>query len=291
MGVWDGVLALWCGVFGFLALAGYGRSLAGASAAQRTVRTTGRIERVRRPRDGGSAADGIDVVVGFRDPSTGEEFTVTNDGDCGDRITAAWVGREIGVRYPPGRAHAFRFTDDLQAGRRGLALPNSALSMVYAGLVVLASIHWGWPWALVAVGGPIAVAAAFALPGERDLGRKRLAALTAVRPVAGRVVAVLTTVSLDADDDLRTSRTPVVAFTTHQGVDVTAYYPPGLPDSAVARGQELTIHYSPADPAVFTPDIDAARKSGRENAGCTVAVLVLTAAAALTGAALLRLPL
>ncbi|MGW7448476.1 hypothetical protein [Kitasatospora sp. NPDC054795] len=125
---WHGILALWCGVFGAVALVGYGRSLAGLTRAQRAVRVKGRIERVREPRNGSSPNDGIAVVVRFQDPSTGEEFVVTNDSGTGDRISTAWVGREVGIRYPRGRPHAFRFTSDLQAGRRGLACPTPRCS-------------------------------------------------------------------------------------------------------------------------------------------------------------------
>ncbi|MET8540604.1 DUF3592 domain-containing protein [Kitasatospora sp. NPDC004799] len=284
---WHRILLLWCGAFGLLALVGYGRSLAGVTRAQRTVRVTGRIERVREPRNGGSERDGIAVVVRFRDPSTGEEFTVTNDGDRGDRITTAWVGREVGIRYPPGRAHAYRFSDDLQDGRRGLGRPTFAVFLVYCGLVALAAIDWGWPWALVASGAPCAVLTAFHLPGERDRGRSRLDVLTAATPVPGRVIAVLRTVTTDEDGDLRTRRAPVVSFTTHEGTAVTAYYPSDLPDTAVSYGQELTVHYSPADPAVFTPDLAAERRSEGKSLGCAVTALVVTAAVAVAGVVLL----
>ncbi|MFE7524351.1 DUF3592 domain-containing protein [Kitasatospora sp. NPDC057542] len=284
---WHGILALWCGVFGLVALVGYGRSLAGVTRAQRTVRVTGRIERVREPRNGSSQKDGIAVVVRFRDPSTGEEFVVTNDSETGDRITTAWVGREVGVRYPPGRPHAFRFANDLQAGRRGLGWPNSAVFLIYVGLVVVASIDWGWPWALVAVCGPLAVLTAFHLPGERQRTRGRLDTLAATAPVPGRVIAVLKTVETDADGDLRTSRTPVVAFTTHEGAAVTAYYPSGLPDAGVLCGREVTVHYSPADPADFTPDLPAELRSGQGDLGCAVVGLVVTGAAAVAGVVLL----
>ncbi|MEU1282669.1 DUF3592 domain-containing protein [Kitasatospora sp. NPDC005856] len=286
---WHGIPALWCGALGLLALVGYGRSLAGMTRAQRTVRVTGRIERVREPRNGGSEKDGIAVVVRFQDPSSGEEFTVTNDGDCGDRITTAWVGREVGIHYPPGRPHLFRFTDDLQAGRRGLGPPTFAVFLVYCGLVVTAAIDRGWPWALVGFGGPAAVATARALPGDRRRARSRLDVLAAAVPVPGRVIAVLRTVETDADGDVRSSRTPVVAFTTHEGSAVTAYYPSGLPDSAVTYGQDLTVHYPPGDPADFTPDLAAERRSDRGGVGCAVAALGVTASATVAGVVLLCL--
>lgn len=284
---WHGIPALWCGALGLLALIGYGRSLAGVTRAQRTVRVTGRIERVREPRDGGSEKDGIAVVVRFQDPSTGEEFTVTNDGDCGDPITTAWVGREVGIHYPPGRPHAFRFTDHLQAGRRGLAWPNTAVFLVYVGLVVVASVDWGWPWALVAVFGPITGLAAFHLSWDRQGTERRLAELAAMVPVPGRIVAVLRTVETDADGDVRTSRRPVIAFTTGDGTAVTAYYPSALSNAAVRCGQDVTIHHSPADPADFTPDLAATRRSVTGDVGCAVAVLVITASATVAGVVLL----
>ncbi|MEV8601568.1 hypothetical protein AB0465_17005 [Streptomyces griseoviridis] len=70
---------------------------------------------------------------------------MTNDGDHGDTVTAAWVGREIGVRYPPGRPHAFRFADDPDENRRGLARPNLAVLLAYVGVVVVVSVDRGRP--------------------------------------------------------------------------------------------------------------------------------------------------
>ncbi|MFD5438030.1 DUF3592 domain-containing protein [Kitasatospora sp. NPDC127067] len=286
---WHGILALWCGVFGAVALVGYGRSLAGLTKAQRAVRVKGRIERVGEPRNGSSPNDGIAVVVRFQDPSTGEEFVVTNDSGTGDRISTAWVGREVGIRYPRGRPHAFRFVSDLQAGRRGLAWPHTAVFLIYVGLVVVLSIDRGWPWALVATCGPVTVLGAFYLPGEKQTTKKRLAELSAMPPVPGRVVAVLRNVESDGEGGTQSSRTPVVAFTTEEGTAVTAYYPSGLPDSAVPVGGDLTIHYSPADPADFTPDLAATRRSVAGNVGCAVAALFVAAATTVTGVVLLRL--
>ncbi|MFE9118167.1 hypothetical protein [Streptomyces sp. NPDC007172] len=115
----------------------------------RTVRTTGRIDRVGEPSHGGSPREGIAVVLTFQVPSTGREFTVTNDGERGERITVAWTGREVGIHYPRGRPHAFRFTDDPSEGGRGLGWPTFAAFLAYAGLLVTAVLDWGWPWALL----------------------------------------------------------------------------------------------------------------------------------------------
>ncbi|MEV8540504.1 DUF3592 domain-containing protein [Streptomyces sp. NPDC051572] len=163
MGV-HGYLALWCGVFGTVALVGYARSLAGTTRVQRAIRVMGRIEQVREPRHGSSRRDGISVVVSFQDPSTGREFTVTNDPDHGERITAAWTGREVGVRYPRGSPHAHEFVGDLSVGRRGLGWPNSAGFLIYVGVVVFAAIDRGRLWALIGFGGLWAVFGAWYLP-------------------------------------------------------------------------------------------------------------------------------
>ncbi|WEH12462.1 DUF3592 domain-containing protein [Streptomyces sp. VNUA24] len=280
-------LVLWCGVFGTVALVGYARSLAGMTRAQRAVRVMGRMERVREPRHGSSQRDGIPVVVSFQDPSTGEEFTVTNDDDHGDRITEAWPGREIGVRYPPGRPHAFRFVGDLRAGRRGLGWPNFAVFLVYVGLVVFAAIDRAWPWALIGFGVPWTVSGVWYLPQSARAVNRRIAALTSRPPVRGRVIAVLTDTSTDEDGHTSTSHTPVITFTTQEDITVTAYCTEGLPDPANSRGRGVTIHYTPDDPAVFTPDLAAEHRSRSLDTVCGVVALLLGVAAVGVGAVLL----
>ncbi|MCX4850343.1 DUF3592 domain-containing protein [Streptomyces sp. NBC_00893] len=283
----QGYLALWCGAFGTVALVGYARSLAGTTPAQRAVRVMGLIERAREPRHGSSQRDGIPVVVSFQDPSTGQEFTVTNDSDHGERITAAWTGREIGVRYPRGRPHAYRFVGDLRAGRHGLGWPNFAVFLIYVGLVVFAAIDWSWPWALIGFGGPWTVSGVWYVPQNTRAANRRIDALTSQPPVQGRVIAVLTDTSTDADGDTYTSHTPVITFTTHEGTTVTAYCADELPDSANSHGRDVTIHYTPDDPAVFTSDLAAEHRSGPIDIALSVVALLLGVAAVAVGAALL----
>ncbi|MFF0447586.1 DUF3592 domain-containing protein [Streptomyces sp. NPDC004609] len=279
-----GYLVLWCVVFGALALVGYGRSLAGVTRAQRTVRAKGRIERVGEPRHGSSPNDGIAVVVSFQDPSTGQEFTVTNDGERGERISVAWTGREIGVHYPRGRPHAFRFTSDLSEGGRGLGWPAFAVFLVYAGLVVAAAIDWGWPWALLGFCGPWALSGVYHLPGNVRDRKRRLDELAAMAAVPGRVVAVLKNVSVDADDGHTSTRlVPVITFTTLDGRAVTAYCESGLRDPAGSRGLDVTIHYAPDDPAVFVLDVEAERRSWKRDMVVNVVGLLVVAAAAVVG--------
>jgi hypothetical protein len=281
---WHGYLVLWCGVFGAVALVGYGRSLAGVTRAQRSVRAKGRIERVGEPRHGSSPNEGIAVVVSFQDPSTGQEFTVTNDGERGERISAAWTGREIGVHYPRGRPHAFRFTNHLSEGGRGLGWPTFAVFLVYAGLVVAAAIDWGWPWALLGFCGPWAISGAYHLPGNVRDRKRRIDALDAMAAVPGRVVAVLKSVAVDSNDgSTSTHLVPVVTFITLDGRAVTAYCESGLPDPAGSRGLDVTIHYAPDDPAVFVLDVEAERRSWNRDMAVNVVGVLVVAAAAVVG--------
>jgi hypothetical protein len=283
----QGYLALWCAVFGTVALVGYARSLAGMTAAQRSVRVMGRIEQVREPRHGSSQRDGIFVVVSFQDPRSGEEFTVTNDSDHGERITAAWTGRDIGVCYPRGRPHAYQFTSDLRAGRRGLGWPNFALFLIYVALVVFAAIDWSWPWALIGFGVPWTLSGVWYVPQSARAVRRRIAALNSCPPVKGRVIAVLTDTDTDSEGGTFTSHTPVIAFTTHEGTAVTAYCPDALPDAITSHGRDVTIHYDPDDPAVFTPDLASEDRSRLLDITCGTGALALGVAAAIIGAALL----
>lgn len=283
----QGYLVLWCGVFGTVAVVGYARSLAGMTKAQRAVRVMGRIEQVREPKHGSSQRDGIPVVVSFQDPSTGQEFTVTNDDDHGESITTAWVGREIGIHYPPGRPHAYRFVHDLSEGRRGLGWPTFAVFLIYVGLVVFAAIDWSWPWALIGFGVPWTLSGVWYMPQSAHVVRRRIDALTSQPPVPGQVIAVLTDTSTDSEGGTVTSHTPVVAFTTHQGTAVTAYCPDGLPNPTKSRGRQITIHYDPDDPAVFTPDLASEDRSRLLDITCGTVALLLGVASAVVGAALL----
>ncbi|RKE17757.1 DUF3592 domain-containing protein [Streptomyces sp. TLI_171] len=285
---WDEWLRLWCAVWGAAALVGVGRSLAGLTGAQRTVRLTGRIERVRPPRHGGSRRGGISVVVGYRDPASGQQVTVTNDGERGEPITEAWEGREIGVNHPRGRPHAYRFARLPDPPGRGLGWPAFALFLVYVGLVVLAAIDWAWPWALIGVGVPGALAGASQLPGAVRAKNARLRRLAGMETAPGEVVAVLKDVSVDQDDGgVSTTITPVLAFTTRDGRAVTAFCTEHLPGPAGARGRAVTVHYSPADPAEFTLDPAADHRSADRDVTIHAAVAGLLAATAVAGALLL----
>ncbi|MFF3669414.1 DUF3592 domain-containing protein [Microtetraspora malaysiensis] len=284
---WDEFLVLWCAVWGVVALVGYGMSLAGVTKAQRTVRLTGRIERVREPRHGGSRAGGISVVVSYRDPASGQEVTVTNDGERGEMITSAWEGREIGVSHPRGRPHAYRFSNTPEEPSRGLGWPSFAVFLVYVGLVVLAAVGWGWPWALIGFGGPWAVSGAVHLPGAVRAKNRRIERLAAMDTVQGQVIAVLKDVSVDDDGHASTTITPVVSFTTREGTAVTAHCTSNLPDPAGSYGRDVTVHYTSADPAEFTLDRAAEHRSEERDVTFNVLVFVVLVATTVAGVAML----
>ncbi|MFF8917290.1 DUF3592 domain-containing protein [Streptomyces sp. NPDC015032] len=281
---WGRFLALWCAVWGAVAVAGFVRSLAGVTKVQRGGRLTGRIVRVRVPRHGGSRMGGIWVVVSYRDPASGQKITVTNDGERGEMITSAWEGREIGVSHPRGRPHASQFSNAPEEPSRGLGRPSFAVFLVYVGLVVLAALEWGWPWALIGFGGPWAVFAAVHLPGAVRVKNRRIERLAAMETVPERVVTVLKDVSVDQDDGHTSiTITPVVSFTTREDTTVTAHCTSNLPDPAGAYGRDVTVHYTPADPAEFTLDRAVEHRSTEREVTFDVLVIVVLAATAVAG--------
>ncbi|MFE2348201.1 DUF3592 domain-containing protein [Kitasatospora cineracea] len=285
---WDWFLRLWCAAWGAVALVGAVRSLAGVTKAQRTVRLAGRIERVGEVRHGASRIGGIPVTVSWREPDTGREVVVQGDDGRGETLTAAWAGREIGVSHPTGRPAEHRFANAPEPPSRGLAGPAGALFAVYAGLVALAAVRWAWPWALVGGAGPWALSGLGHLPGTVRDRRAKRERLTAMDAVPGRIVAVFRDDRVDEDDgSTLTTLTPVVAFTTRDGTAVTAHCTAHLADPARARGREVTVYHTPADPAEFTLDPAADRRSWAWDVAVHVAAMVVLAATAAVGVALL----
>lgn len=175
-------------------------------------------EAVVRPRALRSPREGIAVVDTFQDPSTEREFTVTNDGERGKRITVAWTGREVGIHYPRGRPHAYRFANDVSEGDRGLYRPAFAVFLVYAGLLIAAAIDWGWPWALLGCCGPWAASGLYHLPGNLRDWDRRVDALAAMAAVSSRVIAVLKSTCTDDDGHTSTPLVPVAAWTSTPNV-------------------------------------------------------------------------
>nr|WP_202523691.1 DUF3592 domain-containing protein [Kitasatospora sp. SID7827] len=281
-------MLLWSAAWGAVALVGAGRSLAGVTKAQRTVRLAGRIERVGEVEHGSSRIGGIPVTVAWRDPATGREVLAEGDDGRGETLTAAWVGREIGVSHPAGRPAEHRFANAPEPPARGLAGPAGALFAAYAGLVALAAVRWDWPWALVGGAGAWALLGLWHLPWNVRDRRGKRARLAVMDAVPGRIVAVFRDVRVDEDDGSTiTTLTPVVAFTTRDGTAVTAHCTARLADPARSRGRAVTVHHTPADPAEFTLDPAADRRSWAWDLAVSVIVLVLLAATAAVGGWLL----
>ncbi|MCX4970568.1 DUF3592 domain-containing protein [Streptomyces sp. NBC_00654] len=233
---------------------------------------------MRFPRD----AESVDS------PASGQKVTVTNDGERGETITCAWEGREIGVSHPRGRPHAYRFSNTPEEPSRGLGWPVFAVFLVYVGLVVLAAVGWGWPWALIGFCGPWAVSTAVYLPGAVRAKNRRVERLATMESVQGRVVAVLKDVSVDQDGGhTSTTITPVVSFTTREGAAVTAHCVSHLPDPAGAYGRDVTVHYASADPAGFTLDRAAAHRSEGREVTFSVLLFVVLVATAVVGMTML----
>ncbi|MYS24584.1 hypothetical protein GTW78_31880 [Streptomyces sp. SID4948] len=58
----------------------------------------------------------------------------------------------------------------------------------------------------------------------------------------------------DDNGSSTTTYTPVVTFTTHDGLTVTGLCATGIKNRRRSLGAAPVIHYAPADPAVFTAD-------------------------------------
>ncbi|MFH8371177.1 DUF3592 domain-containing protein [Streptomyces sp. NPDC018031] len=280
MGGYD-LLRLWWAVPAGLALLGYGLSLAGLTRAQRAVWVTARIVTVGQPEHGASKTPGIPVTVEFQDPATGQKHILPNAGKHGDAIEEAWVGREFSVRYPPGRPHLFRIV--LHAGdRKGRSGPNCTVALLLVGLVIHATVVRGYPWALLGFGALLTASAA-ASPDIR-LARTRDALLASAVAVPARVVAVTKDVYTDGEGSEIVNHAPVVTFTTVDGVHVTVLSRDGIPEPRLSLGRELTIHYAPSDPAVYTPDPEADRRDNQKSVGLILILLIVGTAAVVAGA-------
>ncbi|MFD0306156.1 DUF3592 domain-containing protein [Streptomyces sp. NPDC127119] len=281
----QGMLELWWTVPAGAALIGYAGSLAGLTRPQRAVWVTARVVEVHRPDHGDSKRPGIPVTVAFQDPSTGRELRLRHAGRNGHVVAAAWVGQEFPVRYPRRRPERFHLMLDKKGEERGLGGPNCMLLLLLVGLVVRTFVVRGWPDGLISLGGLLLVVGA--LSRDRQHARARAALLDGAVAVPGRVVAVTKDVHTDGEGDEIVNHAPVVVFTTREGVHVTALCREGIARPGLSLDRDLTIHYAPADPAVFTPDLDHDRRE-RASAVRFVAYLLLAGMTAIAlGAALL----
>ncbi|WP_371657545.1 DUF3592 domain-containing protein [Streptomyces sp. NBC_00280] len=276
------LLELWWVVPAGLAALGYGLSLARLTPAQRAVWVTARIVEVGQPAHGASKRPGIPVTVAFQDPDSGREFALPNAGKHGDSIDAAWVGRELAVRYPRGRPDRFRVVLDIWGEKKGLVAPNCTVALLLIGLVIHATVAWGYPWALLGFG---TLLTALTATG-RDLRavRARDALLSSAVAVPARVVAVTKDVYQDGEGDEIVNHAPVVTFTTDEGTQVTVLSRDGIPEPGRSLDRDLTIHYAPDDLTVYTPDLAAERRDHETTVGVIIILLIAGIAAVVAGA-------
>ncbi|WP_037684665.1 DUF3592 domain-containing protein [Streptomyces aureocirculatus] len=275
------MLELWWVVPAAWTVLGYALSWAGLSRAQRAVWVPARIVRVELPAHGTSKRPGIPVTLTFHDPATGRELTLANTGRHGAAVEEAWVGRALEVRYPRGRPHRFRVVldPDEKKGRTG---PNCALILLLVGVVIHAAVARGFPWALLGFG-VLLIAFAAASPDIR-LARTRDALLASAVAVPARVVSVTKDVFTDGEGDEIVNHAPVVTFTTREGVDVTVLCREGIADLGRSLGRNLTIHYAPSDPAVYTPDPAADRRDNERSIGVIILMAIAGVAGVVAGA-------
>ncbi|MEU6848332.1 DUF3592 domain-containing protein [Actinacidiphila alni] len=256
----DGVLALWCAGWASAAAIGLRRYATGASGGgARAVRVPARIVRVERPSSGARRSAGVPVVLAFRDPATGQELTVPTTGAHSGTLDAAWAGREIEVRFPPGQPYRFRMLTRPGQGRwQGLRLPAVAAFFVLAALLVRLSFVAGYGLGLLGLGALWTAALGTALRASlREYGRRR-ALLASPGTADGEIVAILEDERRDDDGHVHVSYTPVVTFTPPGAPTVTGVPAPGSATSRHhhrdALGLRIPVHYATVDPSVFHLD-------------------------------------
>jgi hypothetical protein len=270
----DVVLAVWCAAWAAVAGTGLRRYASGASGGARAVRVEARVVRVEAPPPGARRSAGIPAVLAFRDAATGQELTVPTTAANGT-LEAAWVGRRIEVRHPPGQPYRFRMLTRPGEGRlRGLALPVAAGLAVLAALLVRFSFEVGYGLALLGLGLGWTAAGALALRAGLREHDRRQALLATSATVPGEVVSVVEDESRDDDGHTHVTYTPVVAFTPAGGPTVTGVATlasSGPHHHRDTLGARVPVRHSVADPAVFhlqdSPE--------RATAACGLVLLVL----------------
>ncbi|MFJ4788462.1 DUF3592 domain-containing protein [Streptomyces sp. NPDC088794] len=282
------MLGLWWTVPAGLALAGYVCSLAGLTRPQRAVWVTARVVEVHAPGHGEPGNDGIPVTIEYQDPGTGREFRLRHENKRGDRVLVAWVGQEFPVRFPRRRPERFHLMLDSEGRTSGTGGPNCMVILLVLGLVVQSFFAWGWQWGLICVGGLLLLVAALSRDGE--YARARAAQLAAGVTVQGRVVAVTRDLYSDGEGGESVSHASVVAFTTHEGVEVTALCTQGIRNIARSLGRDIPLRYAPADPSLLTADPDHERHERASNIKFIATLLVAGTASIGMGAYCLHHP-
>lgn len=272
--MFDKILVIWCVVFGALAVVGIGRYA--VRGRRRGARATARVLRAWEPPVAAAHRRlGVPAELGFVDPLTGREVVGPTRGGRHGRLEAAWPGREVEVRFAPDSPSDFRVIRG--PGRPDPDLAGAAVGISLVTVVILDRLTSGngFGWLLVvfgalwtAVTGSVLIAAA-----RETLHRGRvLRGPTATVP--GTVVAVFES-KHDEEDEGSTSHvyTPVVRFTTHEGLTIIGVVPTGTSSRRTWAGREVPVRYAVTDPSVFHLD----RLTDRSAAGCGLLFLALFA--------------
>ncbi|WP_405062548.1 DUF3592 domain-containing protein [Kribbella sp. NBC_01505] len=282
------LLRYWWVLPGGLAVLGYLLSFAGLTRSQRAEWVTARVVDLESPDHGASKDGGIPVTVSFRDPRSGQEFTLPNtDGKHGFPVRAAWIGRELVVYYPKGHPEKFRIALYPEAEGDGRDFPNVMVALLLLGLVIHAIVAWGYEWAFLGFGALLFLAGLLG----RDLRSARLRGrqLADAIAVPAHVVAVTTDVYKDGEGSEIINHAPVIAFTTTDGRAVLVQPLDNFPKPGTSLGREFTLHYAPSDPTVYTHNLDFDRKDRLNTARYTTVPRALGLLALLAGATLLYL--
>ena len=271
------LLSWWWTVPAGLAVFGYACSLAGLTRPQRAVWVTARVVEVHPPGHGESGERGIPVTIAYQDPGTGREFRLRHENRRGDRVLVAWVGQEFPVRFPRRRPERFLLMLESEGRTSGTGGPNCMVMLLVLGLVVQSFFVLDWQWGLICVGGLLLLVVALSRDGA--YARARAARLAAGVTVQGRVVAVTQDVHSDGEGGESVSHACVLAFTTHEGVEVTALCARGIRNIPRSLGREVAVRYAVADPSLLTTDPDHEHRERVSHISFVVTLLVAGTAA------------
>lgn len=268
----DRIVIVWCVVFGAVALFGLGRYA--VRGQRRGVRAAARVLRAwEPPRAGAHRSLGVPAELGFVDPLTGREVVGATRGGRYGRLEAAWPGREVEVRYAAGDPDGFRVVRGPGPPDRDLLAAAVGISVVTVILLDRLASGTGFGWILIAFGALWTAATGSVLIATvRESLRRGRALRGPTATVPGTVVAVFES-KHDKEDEGGTSHiyTPVVTFTTHEGLTVLGIVPVGTSGRRTWAGREVPVRYATADPSVFHLD----RFTDRSAAGCGLVFLVL----------------
>ncbi|MFI1096790.1 DUF3592 domain-containing protein [Streptomyces sp. NPDC020917] len=251
---YDVVLGVWCAVFGGLAAWCGGRFLARGPWRQAG---TARVLRVWERELGKGWRHGVPAEVACVDPVGGRELVGTTRGGEGSagELAAAWPGRELAafvrLRRPDEfrvRTRLLRFVDAYLFGLWSF-LALAAVPLAARALFGRHSLVVSLP---VSVGVWLLVDIAIAVVHGTAEGRHRRRLLASAQTATAVVIDFTETWDPAKGVRKEALMTPVLSFTTDEGVQVTATCSYKAATKHARRGDEVAVRYAPADPSVFT---------------------------------------